>query len=57
MERILFTRRNMVKSIAVFCVALILLTGCGTASTIEAKPFDVDGAWQYGNLLNADLLK
>ena len=54
MERIQFTKRNMVKQIAVFCVALMLLTGCSAASAIEAKPFDVDGAWQYGNLLHAD---
>lgn len=54
MDKRAVIKRNMVKWIAGLCTVLVLLTGCTTASTIEGKPFDVDGAWQYGNLLNAD---
>lgn len=36
------------------CCTILLLTGCGAASTIEGKPFDAEGAEYYSNLLDAD---
>ena len=54
MEKRVLIKQRIVKRIAVVCTILMLLTGCPKASTIESKPFDVEGAWHYKNLLNAD---
>lgn len=54
MRNIVFRKYNKVKLASVLCVAVMLLTGCTPASTIEGKPFDVDGAGYYKNLLHAD---
>ena len=54
MKKTIFRKRYGVKLAAVLCTVVIFLTGCTPASTIEGKPFDVDGAWHYNNLLHAD---
>ena len=54
MKKTIFRKRYGVKLAAVLCTVVIFLTGCTPASTIEGKPFDVDGAGYYKNLLHAD---
>ena len=46
-------KRKVMAVISVLCI-MILLTGCTSASTIESKPFDVDGGWHYQNLLDGN---
>ena len=42
--------------ISMLCIAALCFSGCGTSSKIEGKPFDVDGAGYYYNLIDTALL-
>lgn len=44
MKKTVFRKRYGVKLAVVVCTLVMLLTGCTSASTIESKSFDVDGA-------------
>ena len=41
--------------ICMLCIAALCFSGCGASSKIEGKPFDVDGAGYYRQLLSTDL--
>ena len=48
-------KRKFTVIISILCILSLFLTGCGASSKIEGKPFDVDGAKYYKQLLSMDL--